>query len=248
MAIPPVRDARDDQAQKPAFAQVRAVPDGFSIKPVRPPEIRPRTPLGGRGDGFSGRVARRERKDRLSQHLIDTHPTISQCGRCGAYVIACLVGGVSTAADTAPLDLGALRAALVAGRMVYRLGMLGGRAQVLRPLRPGDVIGRQGWSLVAEHPCGALAVKPIRRGAQGPATARVSAIGPLGSRSALRAPHAGAQPLAPASDATPRPSRLRRCDHCREIIREGDVYWGVESGSYLWAIHDECPESAANVT
>lgn len=178
----------------------------------------------------------------MSQHLADTRPSLGACARCGAWVLTCLVGGAWTGVDTVPLSLDALRAHLVAGRTVFRVVELAGRAQALRPLRLGDV--ERGGQLLGEHACGArpMDASAVRPAPQVPLSARVSATGPQVPRSASKTPHTGAQSHAAASAATRPRSRPRRCAQCRRLIKEGESYWGIEWGRYLWAMHDQCPK------
>lgn len=178
----------------------------------------------------------------MSHHLADTRPTLGACARCGAWVLTCLVGGVWTGVDTAPLSLDALRALLVAGRPVYRLVMYAGRAQALTPVRLGDV--ERGAQLLGEHACGArpMDATAVRPAPQVPHSARVSATGPQGPRSASKTPHTGAQSRVAVSAATRPRSRPRRCAQCRKFIKAGEPYWGIEWGRYLWAAHDQCPK------
>ena len=179
----------------------------------------------------------------MSQHLADTRPSLGACARCGAWVLTCLVGGTWAGVDTVPLSLDALRAHLVAGRTVYRLVELAGRAQTLRPLRLGDV-ERSGGQLLGEHACSArpMDATAIRPAPQVPLSARVSTTGPQDPRCASGTPHTGAQNRAAVSAATRPRSRPRRCAHCRKPIKSDEPYWGIEWGRYLWVMHDECPK------
>lgn len=179
----------------------------------------------------------------MSQHLADTRPTLATCARCGAWVLTCLVGGAWAGVDTAPLTLDALRAHLVAGRAVYHVVELAGRAQALAPARLGDV--ERGGQLLGEHVCGArpMDASAARPAPQVPPSARVSATGPQGPRSASKTPHTGAQTRGAARSATRPRSRPRRCAKCHRLIKRDDPYWGIEWGRYLWAMHDQCPKA-----
>lgn len=183
----------------------------------------------------------------MSQYLKSTRPKLGRCVRCGALVLTGLSAGAWAGVDTAPLSPEALRALLVAGGRPYRVVELAGRAQELRPASLGDI--RAGASLLGAHSCGAhpMDARSIEELPQDPAQPPVSATGHPASLCAS-GPRRGAQSGSPARHATPHRSRSPRCDTCRTPIQRGEAYWGIECGTYLWAVHDACPENGSNVT
>lgn len=63
----------------------------------------------------------------MVQHLIDTKIKLATCNRCGAYVLAAMVGGVRCAADPQPLSVPECTTALIGGVRLYKLVEQAGR-------------------------------------------------------------------------------------------------------------------------
>lgn len=147
---------------------------------------------------------------------------LSQCPRCGAYVIAGRTSGYPVAVNTIPLDAQTLARALVDGRQVYRP----------RRGEQGSVVGLE-WikpgsqpldgTMVAEHECGSTVVyRPVKAPVDPPVPV-----------------------AAPAAPAGVHPaSRTHPCDACgKPVTIDGpEEYAAVELGAtVVWAVHSPCP-------
>jgi hypothetical protein len=189
----------------------------------------------------------------VSQHLVDRPVKLATCPRCSGYVLTGHVSGMREAVDPQPLPPDALRAALLAGKRVFRLEEQGGRPWMLRFLGPRAA--HAGLKILAEHGCAVRSARPVEfeelpaNPPQAPVTPGESVAGLL-------------QPLAPVlvsqwAQAAPSPvthanhprSRVdhnktwlyRRCEKCGEQMGYEDAF-GVKYGEtwiYVW--HDPCP-------
>lgn len=146
---------------------------------------------------------------------------LSQCPRCGTYVIAGRTNGYDVAVNTTPLDAQTLAAALIAGRQIYR-PRFGERGNVvgLDWIRPGSE--PLDPSMRGEHECGSTVVyKPVKAAVGGnPSPAPAEAVRPTGQL-----------------------SRGHFCDHCGVLIPlDGhEEYVAVELGAtVIWATHTDC--------
>lgn len=200
----------------------------------------------GRRTGHAAKITKRKGDATATQNLIDTEIKLGVCNRCKAYVFACQVSGLATAADPQPLDVEQYRAALIAGRRTYDVIRQAGRPVRLR-LRTASV-PTSGCDIVAAHSCGAhgMDATTVTEVPQGPPGARASGTGHQGPPCASSTPHTGSSRAAasgatrPASDHRWTPGPLR-CDTCRNLIADQEPYFGIECGTYRWAVHDSCP-------
>lgn len=162
------------------------------------------------------------------QHLIDTKIKLATCNRCGAYVLAAMVGGVRCAADPTPLDVQDRVRALVGGVKLYKLVVQAGRPWRLDFATVDTLRGSAGH--LRAHGCGCAAMDATAFDGdpvdppQAPARHGRTADGfrlPLAhvgaSQKVLEGPEA-------ASTANRRPSELRaiRCAECRKLIPRDD--------------------------
>lgn len=172
------------------------------------------------------------------QHFLDTPPKLGVCVRCGAWVLTALVSGTWAGVDTAPLPAVELRALLASGGRPYRLRTAAGHAQALTLASLGDV--RAGTPVLGPHTCGGhpMDARAFREAAQDPPQPPVSPTGRPASPYASQ----GARNGRAAPPVTLRRSRPVRCDACRQLINPRDPHWGIECGTYIWALHDACPE------
>lgn len=176
----------------------------------------------------------------MVHYLIDTPPRLGRCVRCGAWVLTALSAGTWAGVDTVPLSPTELRARLMAGQAAYRMTYAAGHAQALRVASRGDV-GR-GTPLLGVHVCGGhpMDAHAFQEAAQVPPRPPASATGRPASLSVSET-RRGANRRR-ATPATRHLSRRVRCDTCRRLIEPREPYWGIECGTYLWAVHDACPE------
>lgn len=175
----------------------------------------------------------------MPQHFLDTPPKLGVCVRCGAWVLTALASGTWAGVDTAPLSAVELRALLATGGRPYRLRTAAGHAQALTLASLGDI--RAGTPVLGPHTCGGhpMDARAFQEAAQDPPRPPVSATGRPASPSASQ----GARNAVPAASVTRLRSRPAKCEACRRHIKPHEPYWGIECGTYLWALHDACPEA-----
>lgn len=176
----------------------------------------------------------------MTQHLIDTPPRLGNCVRCGAYVLTALVCGGWTGVNTAPLSAVELRALLASGERPYRLRTAAGRAQALTVASLGDI--QAGTPVLGPHRCGGhpMDARAFREAPTVPLRPPANATG-RPDRPSVSEARRGTNQRA-ATPVIPHRSRPVRCDTCRRLIEPCEPYWGIECGTYIWAVHDVCPE------
>lgn len=166
---------------------------------------------------------------------------LSQCPRCGTYVLAGRTNGYPVAVNMTGLDAQSLARALVDGRQVYR-PRLGERGNVvgLEWVKPGSQ--PLDGSMVAEHECGStLVYRPVA--AQGAANPHPPRVRPSSGHGGAEKGHpwTGA-PERLAESATPRLSkRTHPCELCNSPIEidGAEEYVAVELGAtVVWAQHN----------
>lgn len=177
----------------------------------------------------------------MTQHLIDTRPTLGRCVRCGAWVLTALVSGGWVGVNTSPLGVVELRALLASGERPYRLRTAAGQAQALTVASLGDV--RAGTPVLGPHRCGGhpMDAQAFREAAQDPPQPPVSATG----RPAPPYASQGARNRSPAPPVTRHRSRKRhpyinrQCEVCHELIGRSIDYMGMQIGErWVWLQHD----------
>lgn len=188
---------------------------------------------------------------------ISTQIKVAQCQKCQAYIFNATVAGLDASIDPVPLrETEEVRNALLAGRGLYHVSMLGGK-----PNKAFHVIGSQvaksiehGSPLWAQHPCmaaGTVRATKVEEPPQGPQRAPVTPGGPRDGFRRATAPVGGSQ--GPSSKITmegywaPSPSRagsatLRpsRCVICRQLLtgKEPGVTAIEYGGRIIWGYHD----------
>ncbi|MFF8831352.1 hypothetical protein [Streptomyces sp. NPDC015131] len=196
---------------------------------------------------------------------VDTPIRVAQCVRCQAYVFLCHSSGVRTTADPAPVTRDGYVAALMSGRRVFDLQTQAGRPHKLfvrtrrstppafgpdgrqtgvhRPL--GGALHQQ-RPVLAEHGCGANAMDAakVEELPDPPRTAPATPGARRGGSHQHGAPGSTAATPSRAGSANHRRSdeRLPTCDICKRFIKNGETYAGIHHGSWIWAVHEECPE------
>ena len=188
---------------------------------------------------------------------ISTQIKVAQCQKCHAYIFNATVAGLDAAIDPVPLrEAEEVRNALLAGRGLYHVSMLGGK-----PNKAFHVIGSQvaksiehGSPLWAQHPCmaaGTVRATKVEAPPQGPQRAPVT---PGGHPDGLRRPTApvgGSQghtakitmedywgvSRSPARNVIPRPSR---CCVCRKLLtgQEPGATTIEYNGRIVWGMHE----------
>lgn len=183
---------------------------------------------------------------------------LGRCPRCKAYALVADLHGIRHAIDVAPANALRFGQAVGLGVGLWWVVAAPGGARKLSGAYSGPQSRKQpSWApggaqsgsdaLHTEHSCGALARDVVLVSVQRPPSAPATPGSPRGGHRPPDAP-AGAprapQPRSPAPPATRRPSRLRalRCDTCRRLIdREAEAYTAIETDTYRWGVHEECP-------
>lgn len=166
------------------------------------------------------------------------------------YVLAGQVSGLRAAVDLTVLDAEALRAALVAGKRVFRM-----LEQAGRPWKLQDVSRDSGLTnLVAEHGCAVRSVRPVefQEVPQGPQSAPATPGSSLDGFPHRAAPAEPQGPTQGLSAVAPVNHPRSRVDHgrqwvyktytcCNEQIGYDDPFGIVFGDFYIAAWHDPCP-------
>lgn len=188
-----------------------------------------------------------------AQHLADKPLKLATCPRCKAYVLAGQLSGLRVAVDPAPVTGDAFRAALLAGKRVYRLIQHSGRPHSLADVMMGSSLHAQ--TIMVEHPCAVRSARPVvyEEVAVGPQSAPVTPGRGVGGFHQSHAPAEGSRGLLAARSPAKRANRhrsnvdhdrrwlYRRCEACGEQMGYEQPF-GIMIGD-LWAHvwHDPCP-------
>lgn len=182
---------------------------------------------------------------------------LGQCQKCKAYIFNCVVAGMNAAIDPVALrETADVRQALITGRSLYHVQMLGGK-----PNKAFNVIGSQvgksiehGSPLWAQHPCmaaGTVRASKVEAPPEGPQQAPVTPGGlrdgfrPVRARVSGSQGHTAAQSMADYWGVSQRPARpaiLRpsRCAICRGLLtgKEKGATVIEYNGRIIWGMHD----------
>lgn len=183
---------------------------------------------------------------------------LAQCSQCSGYLYKCQVSGIRALVDPTPLGtMENARAALLAGKQIYRVIRHGKRPHKLQNVMP-RYLGAYVAEAVADHDCGAL----HRHGGRvettpvDPPRAPVTHLQPLGGNFPQGVRESGSQGhtelwikkaslsahQSRAENVTPRRIKGTRCDTCREIITVDtkDVVSIEHDGRLVYAQHISC--------
>lgn len=163
--------------------------------------------------------------------------------RCGALLYLVEDAGLRWTADMTPLDAQEATAALLAGRELYRLTLVGKTPSRLRTAKP-DVLKALRTAMpderpivVGSHPCPTGAARALLPAPQ-------PAGGPGGPTRPPKAPVPPSRPFSgqptvssSAPDAGIQGSEGPRCDDCGLIMRDGEYVSAQLGEVYVWAIH-----------
>ena len=182
---------------------------------------------------------------------------VAQCQKCQAYIFNATVAGLDAAIDPVPLrEAEEVRNALLAGRGLYHVSMLGGK-----PNKAFHVIGSQvaksiehGSPLWAQHPCmaaGTVRATKVEAPPQGPQRAPVShrrgqsdgGVHPdarqasQGHTAKITMEDYWGVSRSPARNVIPRPSR---CCVCRKLLtgQEPGATTIEYNGRIVWGMHE----------
>lgn len=189
---------------------------------------------------------------------ISTPVKLAQCQKCNAYVFSATVAGLNAVINPAPLaETDDVRAALLEGKSLYHVRMVGGK-----PQKAVSVIGTQvgesikhGVPLWAQHGCAAGGTVRASRVEVPPVGPQRAPVTPGEGRDGFRhptAPVGGSQghrakiskqelrdyfkPRHHAGIVNPRPSR---CIVCRGLLtgNEPDAVTIEYDGRIIWGYH-----------
>lgn len=171
---------------------------------------------------------------------VDEPMNLAQCPRCRIPVHRWKVGGIEYTADLTALDGPGATAAVLGGRKLYRITLVGGTRNI-RPAYTTELAALSGAeppTIVGGHPCKAL-TRPLTAPQQsGGATPRGKAPGPAAGRTAPSPDRSRRGSGVPTADRSRSEARTGpRCNRCSRPMADG-TYAAIELGDLLvWAEH-----------
>lgn len=142
--------------------------------------------------------------------------------------------------DITPLDANKYRAWLIAKLFTY--DMLANQDGSFAKLLPRDQFSKWGTrSVMGQHPCSVRPVSVTNVQVTAPPKAQRPVSFSSAKKAFVRDSSKGRRGF-PVRNAIRPLSRPARCDVCRGrvYVSDPDVI-SIEHGTYIWAVHDECP-------
>lgn len=181
--------------------------------------------------------------------------SLGVCPACGTPVHRWKAAGIEYKADLTVVDAQQATAAVLAGRTLYRITMVGPTRNI-RPAYTAELTALSGAeppTIVGGHPCKAV-TRPLAASqpAPGPGVRSVPPEPSAGRQTPSSGPQTESSGARTAetrvSDPGNRPGNRPECDTCGLVIPDGAEMVGIQIGElYAWARHaGGCPENGQN--